>query len=315
MAEIFDHTGAPVKHSRARVNGIRMHYVTAGQGEPLLLLHGTPKTNFYWHRLIPLLTEHFTVVAPDLRGFGYTDKPPASEGYDSLTNAQDLSELMAWLGHDTYHVHGEDRGAEFAYALAATRRENVRTLSFCEMLLSGEGLEEWSNFHGSNVSAQFRQQGVWVWHIPFFWIPHLPEMLIQGKERAFWEFWIKAETWNPNAISPEAIDEWIACLTAPGGLRGCLETYRAAFKNAEIVRSLRDEKLTLPIMTVGAPEFFGPLVEEQMKRLSTGVERAEVFEACGHSLALEAPERLAAMLKEFMLGRSGARSKQANAAA
>ena len=70
MAEIYDHHGRPVKHGRARVNGIRMHYVTAGQGEPLLLLHGTPKTNYYWAKLLPLLTPHFTVVAPDLRGFG-----------------------------------------------------------------------------------------------------------------------------------------------------------------------------------------------------------------------------------------------------
>ena len=303
MAEIFDHTGAPVRHGRARVNGIRMHYVTAGQGEPLLLIHGTPKTNFYWHKLIPLLTEHFTVVAPDLRGFGYTDRPPASEGYDSATNAQDLAELMAQLGHDTYHVHGEDRGAEFAYVLAATRRQQVKTLSFCEMLLSGEGLEEWSNFTPSNLSAQYRQKGVWVWHIPFFWIPHVPEMLITGHEREFWEFWIKAETWNPAAITPEAIDEWIACLMAPGGLRGVLETYRAAFVNAATNARLKAEPLTLPIMTVGAPEFFGPLVEEQMRKMSTGVERAEVFEECGHSIALEAEDRLALMLREFMLGR------------
>jgi len=303
MAEIFDHTGAPVKHGRARVNGIRMHYVTAGQGEPLLLVHGTPKTNYYWHKLIPLLTEHFTVVAPDLRGFGYTDKPPVSEGYDSRTNAQDLAELMTFLGHDTFHVHGEDRGAEFAYVLAATERARVKTLSFCEMLLSSEGLEEASFFTPDNITSQFRQSGVWVWHIPFFWIPHLPEMLINGKEREFWEFWIKAETWNPNAITEEAMNEWVACLKAPGGLRGTLETYRAAFKNAEIVRELRNEKLTLPIMTVGAPEFFGPLVEEQMARLSNGVEKAAVFEECGHSLALEAQDRLAAMLKEFMLDR------------
>ncbi|MBO6882775.1 MAG: alpha/beta hydrolase [Marivita sp.] len=303
MAEIFDHTGAPVKHGRARVNGIRMHYVTAGQGEPLLLVHGTPKTNYYWHKLIPLLTEHFTVVAPDLRGFGYTDKPPVSEGYDSRTNAQDLAELMTFLGHDTFHVHGEDRGAEFAYVLAATERKRVKTLSFCEMLLSSEGLEEASFFTPDNITSQFRQSGVWVWHIPFFWIPHLPEMLINGKEREFWEFWIKAETWNPNAITEEAMNEWVASLKAPGGLRGTLETYRAAFKNAEIVRELRNEKLTLPIMTVGAPEFFGPLVEEQMARLSNGVEKAAVFEECGHSLALEAQDRLAAMLKEFMLDR------------
>ena len=70
MAEMYDHNGQPVQHGRARVNGIRMHYVTAGQGEPLLLVHGTPKTSFYWHKLMPLLTPYFTVVAPDLRGFG-----------------------------------------------------------------------------------------------------------------------------------------------------------------------------------------------------------------------------------------------------
>ena len=303
MAEIFDHTGQPVKHGRVRVNGIRMHYVTAGTGPALLLLHGTPKNHFYWYKLIPLLSDRFTVVAPDLRGFGYTDKPPAAEGYDSLTNAADVAELMSQLGHEEFHLHGEDRGAEFAYALAASRRERVKTLSFCEMLLSGEGLEEWSNFTPQNISSQFRQQGVWVWHIPFFWIPHLPEMLITGREREFWEFWIKAETWNPYAISEEAINEWISCLKSPGGLRGCLETYRAGLKNAEINNELKKRPLTLPIMTVGAPEFFGPLVEAQMLKVAERVDRAEIFEQCGHSLALEAEQRLAAMLKQFMLDR------------
>lgn len=303
MVEIYDHTGAAVKHGRARVNGIRMHYVTAGQGEPLLLLHGTPKTHFYWHKLIPLLTPHFTVVAPDLRGFGDTDKPPVEEGYDSLTNARDMAELMTHLGHDTFHLHGEDRGAEFAYALAASERARVRTLSFSEMLLSGEGLEEWSNFTPENVSSQFDMRGVWVWHIPFFWIPHLPEMLIQGRERAFWEFWIKAETWNPNAITEEAINEWVSKLAAPGGLRGCLETYRAGLKNARINKELKKTRLDLPILTIGAPEFFGALVEDRMARVSTGVERNEVFQECGHSLALEAPDRLARTLREFMLNR------------
>ena len=303
MVEIYDHAGAPVKHGRARVNGIRMHYVTAGHGEPLLLIHGTPKTHYYWYKLIPLLTEHFTVVAPDLRGFGDTDKPPVAEGYDSETNAKDLAELMSFLGHEEFHVHGEDRGAEFAYVLAATERTRVKTLSFCEMLLSGEGLEEASYFTAENVSAQFRQQGVWVWHIPFFWIPHVPEMLIQGHEREFWEFWIKAETWNPTAITDAAIDEWISRLSAPGGLRGVLETYRAAFKNAEINKRLKQTKLTLPIMTVGAPEFFGPTVEGQMLKVAEAVERTAVFEECGHSLALEAEDRLAEMLRDFMLNR------------
>jgi len=155
MAKIYDHRGRPVEHGRIRVNGIRMHYVTAGEGEPLLLLHGTPKTHYYWYKLIPLLTESFSVVAPDLRGFGDTDRPTAEEGYDSLTNADDLSELMTSLGHETFHVHGEDRGAEFAYVLAATRPERVRTLSFAEhigqAIVAGSGAQGKPREGGPNL--------------------------------------------------------------------------------------------------------------------------------------------------------------------
>lgn len=303
MPEIFDHLGNPVKHARARVNGIRMHYVTAGQGEPLLLVHGTPKTHFYWYKLIPLLTEHFTVIAPDLRGFGDTDKPEVGEGYDSRTNANDLAGLMTLLGYDRFHVHGEDRGAEFSYVLCATYPERIITVCIGEQVLSGLGLEEASFFTAENVTAKYEERGAWQWHIPFFWIEHLPEFLIQGKEREFWEWWMRGEMWNPNALGEEAVEEWVRRLREPGGLRGTLETYRAGLKNAGINRELMKNKISMPILTIGAPEFSNEAVEENMQRVSTGVERAEIFQECGHSLALEAPDRLAALLIEFMSNR------------
>ena len=87
---------------------------------------------------------------------------------------------MSQLNHKQSRVHGEDRGAEYVYALAALYRQQVLSLSFCEMLLSGFGLEESSFWTPENVSAQFRQQGVWCWHLRFFFIPHVPEMLIPG---------------------------------------------------------------------------------------------------------------------------------------
>lgn len=103
MVETYTHTGQPVSHHRLRINGIRMHCITGGSGPPLVLLHGTPKDSFYWHRLFPLLTPHFSVVAPDLRGFGHTDKPAAAEGYDCRTNADDIAELSMydpfWSSH------------------------------------------------------------------------------------------------------------------------------------------------------------------------------------------------------------------------
>lgn len=299
MPEIYDYKQQPVRHMRARVNNIRMHYVTAGEGEPLLLIHGTPKTHYYWYKLIPLLSDKYTVIAPDLRGFGDTDKPPAEDGYDSMTNARDLSGLMRQLGYDRYYVHGEDRGAEFAYVLAATNPDHVKALSFCEMLLSGEDLDTMSYFTKDNVNRQFNQNGTWQWHIPFFWIPHVPEMLITGHEEEFWSYWMKAETWNPNAISEDCIKEWVSHIKAPGGLRGVLETYRAAFKNAEINAELKKQKIEMPVMTIGAPEFFGNTVEKQMREFASNVVSGQVFEECGHSLALEAPERLAEALKAF----------------
>ena len=72
---IVDHAGKPVEHGRAKVNGVRLHYIKAGQGEPLFLLHGVPKTHYHWRHVIPLLTKHFTVIAPDLRGLGDSEHP------------------------------------------------------------------------------------------------------------------------------------------------------------------------------------------------------------------------------------------------
>lgn len=297
--ETYDHEGKPVHHGRYRVNGIRYHAITAGSGPAILLLHGTPKNSYYWYRLIPLLTKNFTVVAPDLRGFGYTDKPPASDGYDCATNVKDVTELMDQLGHKTFFVHGEDRGGEYAYAVAAVNRDRVKALSFCEMLLTGLGLEESALWSPSNVSAQFEKRGVWCWHLPFFWMPHVPEMLIAGKEHEFWEMFIKQECYNPATVEPYVLEHWIECVKAPGGLRGILETYRSAFVNREQNLEWSKTKLDMPVLTVGAPEFFGPTVEECARKFANNVEKSLIFEECGHSLALEKPELLAKHLTDF----------------
>jgi len=278
-----------------------LHAITAGSGPAILLLHGTPKNSFYWYRLFPLLTPSFTLVAPDLRGSGYTDKPPATEGYDSATNVKDVIDLMDQLGHKEFFIHGEDRGAEYAYAVAASHPDRVKKLSFCEMLCSGLGLEESSFWTKENVSAQFEKRGVWCWHLSFFWIPHIPEMLIQGHEHEFWEMFMKQECYNPTMIEPRALEHWIECAKQPGGLRGVLETYRSGFKNGEQNQAWAKEKLTCPVLTIGALEFFGPQVEQCARKFADNVVRSEIFEECGHPLALEKPERLAQCLIDFFI--------------
>jgi pimeloyl-ACP methyl ester carboxylesterase len=190
MLEIKDHAGNPVTHGRATVNGVRLHYVTAGQGEPLVLVHGVPKTWYYWHRLIPLLSEHYTVIAPDVRGFGDSFRP--KDGYDMETIADDIVALVQHLGHEKFRLAGEDWGAAFAYAIAAKYPERVHKLSYGEMLLPGFGLEEWSNLNADNVNSNH-----FLWHVNFFHVRDIPEMLIQGREQLFWETWMKNETYDP----------------------------------------------------------------------------------------------------------------------
>ena len=93
---IRDHEGKPVAHGRARVNGVRLHYVTAGSGEPLFLLHGVPKTHYHWRHVIPQLTAHFTIIAPDLRGLGDSQHPVL--GYDMANMGEDIAQLATHLG-------------------------------------------------------------------------------------------------------------------------------------------------------------------------------------------------------------------------
>lgn len=293
MVTIEDHNNEAVAHGRKTINGVRLHYVIAGAGDPLVLLHGVPKTSYYWHKVIPLLSEHYTVIAPDLRGFGDSERP--ENGYDMETMGEDVAQLVSALGYEEFNLHGEDWGAAFAYALAASHPDRVKNLSFAEMLLPGQGLEEWSNINSENLHGDHP----WLWHINFFHLQDYPEMLIRGREREFWSAWMKDECYNPNAISDEAVDEWVRCTTAPGGLRAIFEVYRATFENIELVEDWKSEKLDIPVLTVGSKAFIDEEVERQMEK-TTDVNRSVIFEECGHSLALEAPERLAGELHEFM---------------
>lgn len=146
---MFDHDGTPVRTGRAAVNGTSLHYRAAGSGPAVVLLHGVPKTSYHWRHLVPKLTPHYTVVAPDLRGLGDSARP--SDGYDSATMSDDIAELMNHLGHESYAVVGEDWGAVIGYQLAARHRDRVTALVFAEALFPGFGFEDHTALTAENV--------------------------------------------------------------------------------------------------------------------------------------------------------------------
>src|SRR5277367_5942150 len=160
---------ANFKHQYANVNGIKMHYVIGGSGDPLVLLHGFGQNWYMWNRLLPELSKHFTVIAPDLRGMGESDKPDS--GYDKKTMAVDIHELVKKLGYSGIDLAGHDIGLMVAYAYAAQFGSEVKKLALLDALLPGVE-PVWSDFSSK------------AWWFGFFARPVSGE-LVKGKEGAF----------------------------------------------------------------------------------------------------------------------------------
>ncbi|MCW2551205.1 MAG: alpha/beta hydrolase [Mycobacterium sp.] len=160
-----------VTHHRVRANGIDQHYVTAGAGPPVVLLHGFPEFWYAWRHQIPRLAEHYTVIAPDLRGYGYTEKPHT--GYDKRTMAADIRELMAALGYDRAAVVGHDRGARVGLRLAKDHPDFVARLAVLDNVPTRVLFEM---MDGNLAKGQ--------WWFLFNAVPNLPEALISGREKS-----------------------------------------------------------------------------------------------------------------------------------
>lgn len=290
---IKDHDGNVAEHGRQTVNGVSLHYMRAGSGEPLVLLHGVPKTSYYWRKVLPLLTPHYTVIAPDLRGFGDSGHP--TSGYDARTMADDVAELASSLGFERFRVVGEDWGAVFAYALAAAYPERVERLVFQEMILPGFGLEERSHLTAENVRT-----GLWLWHIGFYSVPGYPEFLISGREKEYFSPFIRDECYDPAAIPDDAIDEYVRCYSVPDALRSMCEVYRATLEDAEQIQELAGRRLEIPVLAVGSKYFIGKEVHNQMQQVAGDVRYVELN--YGHQLAEECPEDLAREYLGFLGG-------------
>ncbi|GAA2280902.1 alpha/beta fold hydrolase [Streptomyces hawaiiensis] len=288
---MYDHTTTPLRSNRAAVNGTSLHYRTAGSGPALVLLHGVPKTGYHWRDLIPKLTPHHTVVVPDLRGLGDSARP--ADGYDSATMSDDIAELMARLGHETYAVMGEDWGAVIGYQLAARHRDHTTSLIFAEALFPGFGFEDHTALTPENVSS-----GMHLWHLGFYFQPDVPEMLISGHERELITYMIKNERSHPDTATPDAIEEYVRCYSMPGGIRAMLAVYRAMLTDAEQNRRAARQKLDIPVLALGGSAFIGERNESQARLVAHDV-TGHVFDA-GHDLAEEVPDEMAEVVLPFL---------------
>ena len=283
----------PVSHHTVELNGIRLHYVTAGQGEPVVLVHGFPETWYAWRKVIPALASRHLVIAPDLRGCGDTDRPDGV--FDKRTAAEDVHQLVRHLGVGPVNLIGHDVGTMVSYAYAAAYRTEVRRLALLESALPGFGLEELYD-----AGAYPR-----MYHLGLSEAPNgLAEALIAGRERMFVSHFMRQQTYDPTGPDDDAVAEYAMRLAAPGALRCGLGYFRSHKADAEENRQSARTKLTMPVLTIGGSLSFKDLLAERMPELAERV-RSVVIPECGHYVAEEQPDRLTAVLLPFLAEGTG----------
>jgi len=201
------------------VGEIEVRVRVGGSGPPLLLLHGNPQTHVMWHKVAPALAERFTVVAPDLRGYGRSSKPPSTTdhfAYSKRAMALDQIALMKSMGHDRFSVAGHDRGGRVAYRLALDHPGAVEKLAVLDIIPTSEAFDRGG-----------REFGLSLYHWFFMAQPApLPEKLIGSDPEWFWR-WHTTRGPDTSFFDPGAIDDYLDCFRDPETIRGICEDYRA----------------------------------------------------------------------------------------
>jgi pimeloyl-ACP methyl ester carboxylesterase len=281
-------TSITAAHHTAQVNGTRLHYVTAGEGPPVMLLHGWPQTWYEWRHVIDLLSDEYQVVAPDLRGFGYSAKPAA--GYDADTMAADLAALADHLGLRDVTVLGHDWGAVFGYVYAAKTPSQVRALGIVEMALPGVGVME--------QAMAPQPQGNFLWHMGFQSVPDLPELLIAGKERPYLRWFFEHFAYDPAAITAADLDVYTDAITQVGALRAGLAVYQDFFTTADQVAALAKTPLEVPVRAYGGEACLGGATLASVQAVAPAAEGG-VIERCGHWAGEERPDVVASIVRDL----------------
>lgn len=274
-------------HQYVRIDGQRIHCVTAGAGTPVLLIPGWPQTWYAWRHVMQALAAHgFMAIAVDPPGTGYSDRPDA--GYDTGRTAATLHRVMVQLGFDVYQVAGHDVGMWVAYALASDHPEAVKSLALTEAVIPGLA-------PAPSIFAP-PEENIFLWHFMFNQLADLPETLIAGRERAYLEFMFNRWSFRRDCV---AVDVYIDAYSAPGGLRGGFAYYRAIPETIRQNQARAQRKLTMPVLAIGAEHATGDAPLVTMRDNATDLQGAVVPD-CGHFIMEEAPDAFIDHLLPFL---------------
>ncbi len=276
--------------SMATVDGVRLHYTIQGDGPLLVLLHGWPQTSHCWRAVIGELATRHTVLTPDLRGYGLSDKPVS--GYGKRRMAADMAGLVTQLGFESAAVVGHDRGGRVAHRWALDRPAQVSRLAVLDILPTREMFRRLD----ASVAGGY-------WHWLFHMQPDLPERLVGHDVRGYLEFFFERWTYERAGLEPEAVDAYVRAFSRPGALRAGFDDYRAQEEDLALDEEdyLAGRRLSMPVLALwgaaGLPARLPML--DIWRDYAHDVTGAEI-PGCGHFIAEERPESLLALLRDFL---------------
>jgi pimeloyl-ACP methyl ester carboxylesterase len=278
---------APIlRHAFADTNGTRLHYVTGGKGPAVVLLHGYPYTWEVWKPLLPLLVEAgYTVIAPDLRGLGFSDKP--ANGYDKVTVAEDVRRIVQSLGIERIRLVGADIGAMVAYAYASRHPGEVERFVFAESLIPGFGLEELMNPATGGY-----------WHFGFHAQVAIATMLTAGREADYLLPWYAMMSAEPSAAEI-ATQRFLPFYRAAGGMRAGFRHYETMIEDGHANRAQFTEPMPMPTLVLGGERGL-PQVQTLacVEQVAAHVEH-DIVPNAGHTFASDNADWTAARLVRF----------------
>lgn len=270
-----------IEKQYAQITGQTIHYLKAGSGPALVLVHGYPESSETWRKIMPELAKIFTVIAPDTRGVGDSS---GADNFSLEDVADDIYELVKSLGFKEVCLVGQDFGVQVVSAYAAKHRDDVSALVVIESPLSAFGLED---LFGS------------FWHFGFMASP-FSEMLIAGKEKEFFSaFAFDAFVFRKDAFPQAVIDSYISNQARPGRLRAGLAYYRALLADKEFFANSVAPPWTFPVLAIDGDHSMNGLTAKSFDRIASGLKSMIAID-CGHFVQEEQPDFLAKTFLEFL---------------
>jgi pimeloyl-ACP methyl ester carboxylesterase len=255
-----------------------------------LLWHGFLGTGYSWHKVMPLLAEAgFSILVPDMRGYGDSDKPAGTEGYDARALSEQFRELVRQTGIGSGKpiiLAAHDMGAPPALLWAADHPEEVAGLLYIEapVMLSAV-LTKIIAY----TPEAMKEGSMWWWILPF--APDVPERLVVGNEHAFLTWFYDRHSAKRDAITAADVDETLRTFAGREGVLGGMGVYRAAFTSIQQTEPLTSHKVKVPIVALGGTKGLGDRVLAMVRMVGENVE-GRVIADCGHFVPEERPEEI-----------------------